>query len=74
MTFYRPANAGMAESITQAADQHDRIIAAIEARDAEAAGTLATEHWNLSRNRIESFVMPGGLEMPLGTLPGARTA
>ncbi len=74
MTFYRPANAGMAESITQAADQHDRIIAAIEARDAEAAGALATEHWNLSRNRIESFVMPGGLEMPLGTLPGARTA
>lgn len=74
MTFYRPADADRAQGIAEAADQHDRIIAAIEARDPEAAGALATEHWNLSRNRIESFVMPGGLEMPLGTLPGARTA
>jgi DNA-binding GntR family transcriptional regulator len=74
MTFYRPTDADMAQSITEAADQHDRIISAIEARDATAADALATEHWNLSRNRIESFVMPGGLEMPLGTLPGAQSA
>jgi DNA-binding GntR family transcriptional regulator len=74
MTFYRPADAEMAKNIAEAANQHDRIISAIETRDAKAAGALATEHWNLSRNRIESFVMPGGLEMPLGTPPGAQSA
>lgn len=74
MTFYRPSDADSTRNIAAAADQHDQIIAAIEARDPNTAGALATEHWNLSRNRIESFVMPGGLDMPLGTLPGARSA
>ena len=74
MTFYSPQNEPMRERLTQAADQHDAIIAAIEARDADAAGQLALDHWQLSRSEIESFVMPSGLDAPLGSFPDKRPA
>ncbi len=64
----------MARNVGEAADQHDQIIAAIEAGDAEQAAALATQHWNLSRHRTELFVMPGGLDLPLGAPPRAVTA
>ncbi|MDC0659925.1 GntR family transcriptional regulator [Leisingera sp. SS27] len=68
MTFYRPQDARMAENLDEASTQHDAIIAAIEAGDEAAAGQLATDHWNLSRDQIELFVMPAGLDLPLGTV------
>jgi DNA-binding GntR family transcriptional regulator len=68
MTFYRPQDARMAENLDEASSQHDAIIAAIEAGDEAAAGQLAIEHWNLSRDQIELFVMPAGLDVPLGTI------
>lgn len=71
MTFYRPQDNDQAESLTQASQQHDAIIAAIEAGDAEAAGDLAIQHWNLSRGQFERFVTPAGLDLPLGRAPGA---
>ncbi|MGR3637503.1 MAG: GntR family transcriptional regulator, partial [Shimia sp.] len=74
MTFYRPQDDDMAHNVTEAAAQHDDVIAAIQARDEAACGQLAIDHWNLSRGQIELFVMPAGLDMPLGDLPGARTA
>lgn len=74
MTFYRPQDNAMTRNVSDAADQHDQIITAIETGDADTAATLAIKHWNLSRNQIETYVMPGGLEMPLGTLPGTQTA
>ena len=67
MTFFRPADTETASELTKASDQHDAIIAAIEAGDAQAAGDLATAHWNLSRHRIAQFVMPAGLDLALGT-------
>lgn len=74
MTFYSPQNDAMRARLTEAADQHDAIIAAIEARNADAAGQLALDHWQLSRSEIESFVMPGGLDAPLGSFPDKRSA
>lgn len=68
MTFYRPQDNQMAENLAAASEQHDAIIAAIENSDEAAAEQLATDHWNLSRNQIELFVMPGGLDIPLGSL------
>lgn len=68
MTFYRPRDAQMAENLSEASQQHDAIIAAIEAGDEAAAAQLAIDHWNLSRDQIELFVMPAGLDMPLGTV------
>lgn len=68
MTFYRPRDVKMAENLSEASQQHDAIIAAIEAGDEAAAAQLAIDHWNLSRDQIELFVMPTGLDMPLGTV------
>ena len=68
MTFYRPQDPSMAENLSEASEQHDAIIAAIEVGDEAAAGQLAIDHWNLSRDQIELFVMPAGLDLPLGTL------
>lgn len=68
MTFYRPQDTSMAENLSEASQQHDAIIAAIEAGDDGKAGQLAIDHWNLSRDQIELFVMPAGLDLPLGSL------
>ena len=73
MTFYQPADNLMAENIAKASEQHDQIIGAIKASDETAAAKLATDHWNLSRDQIELFVMPAGLDMRLGTLPSTGT-
>jgi DNA-binding GntR family transcriptional regulator len=74
MTFYDPTDAEMQGRVTQAADQHDAIITAIAARDEEAAAQLADDHWALSRDQIERFVMPTGLNIPLGDLPQKLSA
>ncbi len=68
MTFYQPADASMAENVAQASDQHDQIIAAIQTKDEAQAAQLAIDHWNLSRDQIELFVMPASMDMPLGAL------
>ncbi|MEX0283283.1 MAG: GntR family transcriptional regulator [Paracoccaceae bacterium] len=68
MTFYQPRDQKMAENLSEASTQHEAIIAAIEDRDEAEAGRLAIEHWNLSRDQIELFVMPAGLDFPLGAL------
>lgn len=72
MTFYNPRNPDLAREREVAADQHDAFIALIEAGDAEAAADLAVAHWELSRARIERFVTPASIAMPLGRAP--RTA
>lgn len=69
MTFYRPRDADMAANVARASAQHEAIIDAIAAQDAAAAGQLAIDHWQLSRDQIEMFVMPGGLDLPLGDAP-----
>lgn len=74
ITFYQPQNNVMAENLSQASTQHDAIIDAIQAKDERAATQLAEEHWNLSRNQIEMFVMPGGLDIPLGCALKEKTA
>ena len=68
MTFFSPAEAQATDNTGKASVQHDQIIAAIAARDAQAAADLAVAHWNLSRDRIEQFVMPSGLDLALGAV------
>jgi DNA-binding GntR family transcriptional regulator len=71
MTFYNPRKPALAAERELAADQHDAFIALIEAGEAQAAADLAVAHWELSRARIESFVTPDSITMPLGRAPGA---
>lgn len=68
MTFYRPRDQKMTENLSEASQQHDAIIAAIESGDEATAAQLAIDHWNLSRDQIELFVMPAGLDVQLGTV------
>ncbi|WP_421856470.1 GntR family transcriptional regulator [Oricola sp.] len=72
MTFFRPHDRRAEENFTKASQQHDAIIASIEAGDDDEAGRLAHEHWSLSRNQIEMFVMPDGLDEPVGSARRAR--
>ncbi|MGB1209013.1 MAG: GntR family transcriptional regulator [Paracoccaceae bacterium] len=77
MTFYRAGSStrsptGSAQVVSQteaqraASQHHHAIIAAIARRDAAAAMALAHDHWQLSRDQIETFVMPAALDLPLG--------
>lgn len=62
MTFYRPENGNVSGDLETACRQHDEIIDAIEAKDPDRASDLAIAHWNLSKNQIEKFVLPNGLD------------
>ena len=75
MTFYNPRKTNLEKQRAIAADQHDQLIELIAAGDADAAADLAVAHWELSREQIEDFVTPEGIQMPLGTPPnGSKKA
>ena len=74
MTFYQPRNNEMAHNLDVAGHQHDEIIRAIEAGDEERAAALAEDHWALSRDQIELYVMPTALSAPLGELTRKTSA
>jgi len=74
MTFFRPKNRVRDDRLKLASDQHEAMIAAIETGNEERAAELALEHWALSRDQIELFVMPAGLEAPLGQPPNLKSA
>lgn len=65
-TFYRlPATEEMQQDMDAAMLQHDQIIDAIERHDPDAAETLVREHWELSRRRMNDYVMPDGVAVSL---------
>jgi DNA-binding GntR family transcriptional regulator len=74
MTFYQPRDAAMSDRLDAARQQHEAMIDAIAARDADAAARLAQAHWALSRSEIERFVLPPALDAPLGSLSEKRFA
>ena len=74
MTFFRPKAGANDDRLELASQQHDEMIACIESGDEDRASELALEHWALSRDQIELFVMPEGLEAPLGAPPKQKSA
>ena len=60
-TFYRPRDKEMQGRMFNALEQHDAMIAAIEASDSQRVVDLIVEHWELSRDLIEYFVKPDPL-------------
>lgn len=74
MSFYRPRTNQMVQNLDTARHHHDLIIAAIEAGDEYRAAELAEEHWALSRDQIELFVMPAALDAPLGEITRKTSA
>lgn len=64
--FYRqPTTPDMQANLDTAMLQHEQIIAAIERRDAQAAGELVRAHWELSRLRMTEYVVPAGMVLPM---------
>lgn len=61
-TFFRPQNSDMEQRLQLAADQHDAFISALEKRDEEEVVRLVFEHWELSRENMEIFIAPQGLQ------------
>jgi len=74
MTFFRQKSGTKDDRLSLACRQHDDMITAIEQGDEEKAAALALDHWALSRDQIELFVMPAGLEAPLGQPPKLKSA
>jgi len=74
MTFFEPATDEQVGRHDLACRQHDAMIDALQNRDEERAAALALEHWALSRDQIERFVMPDGLSGDLGELPKQNSA
>lgn len=64
-TFWRARDDGMRKRIDQAADQHDRFIALIDAGDEEAVVALTLDHWALSRDHMDMFVRPDPLPLDI---------
>ncbi|MFS0826189.1 GntR family transcriptional regulator [Pseudomonas phoenicis] len=66
--FYRhPATQDMQRDLELACEQHDQVIDAIERRDADTAGKLVREHFELSRRRMAEYTAPRGLDLTLLT-------
>ncbi|MEM7195101.1 MAG: GntR family transcriptional regulator [Pseudomonadota bacterium] len=66
-TFYKPTNETMRRAVERAVEHHDLMIEAFRHQDEEKSASLAIEHWQLSRQQIEAFIMPSSLDIPLGT-------
>ena len=73
-TFYRPASDLESELVSKARDQHDAMISAIEAREGALMIDLTLQHWDLSRDRLETFVRPDPLPLDVVSLKDHRNA
>ena len=73
-TFYRPASPSEKVLIIKAVEQHDALIAAIEASEGALAIELTLQHWDLSRDRMERFVRPDPLPVDVVSLKDKRHA
>lgn len=66
--FYRPSAPAETAAIRQACQQHDAMIAAIEAGEVGVIVDLTLQHWDLSRDRLERFVRPDPLPLDVISL------
>lgn len=73
-TFYRPASPAESALVRTASEQHDALIAAIEAREPALAVELTLRHWDLSRDRLERFVRPDPLPLDVISMKDRRNA
>lgn len=64
-TFFRPHDEDMVRRLDLASEHHDAFIVAIEKRDESAVIDLVFEHWELSRENMEMFIAPPGLNADL---------
>ena len=73
-TFYRPASPAEMTLVVKAREQHDAMIAALEAREGALMIDLTLQHWDLSKDRLERFVRPDPLPLDVISLKEKRNA
>lgn len=61
-TFFRPTNEDMERRLRVAVEHHDGFIEAIAAHDEDSVVDLVFEHWELSRENMEMFIVPRELK------------
>ena len=61
-TFFRPRNDDMRKRLQRAVEHHDSFIAAIGGHDESTVVGLVFEHWELSRENMEMFIAPQGMQ------------
>jgi len=59
--FYRPDNDSTVDKVATACQQHDQMIDAIENRQTALSVDVTLQHWELSRNEIDKYVLPDPL-------------
>lgn len=60
-TFFRPTDPDEQAAVQKACRQHQAMMSAIEAGQADEVVNLTMQHWDLSRDRMERFVQPDPL-------------
>lgn len=63
LTFYGPASEAERDLVARARAQHEEMVDAIVARDADRIVEITLDHWDLSRDRIERYVHPDPLPL-----------
>jgi len=61
-TFFRPLNEDMENRLRVAVEHHDAFIAAIANHDEDSVVDLVFDHWELSRENMEMFIVPRELK------------
>jgi len=64
-TFYRPCSEDGTRRVESSVAQHDAMLEAMARRDGDSMVTLTMDHWSLTRDQLERYVMPDPL--PLGS-------
>ena len=73
-TFFRPQSEADSARIAKSIDQHDAMIAAIEAHETALAIDLTLQHWDLSRDQMEKYVRPDPLPLDVISMKDHRNA
>jgi DNA-binding GntR family transcriptional regulator len=73
-TFFDPKSAADETRISKAIEQHNAMIAAIEAGEASVAVDLTLQHWDLSRDQLEKYVRPDPLPLDVISMKDHRNA
>jgi len=73
-TFFRPQSEADSARIAKSIDQHDAMIAAIEARETALVIDLTLQHWDLSRDQMEKYVRPDPLPLDVISMKDRRNA
>ena len=73
-TFFRQQSEADSLRIAKSIDQHDAMIAAIEAREPALAIDLTLQHWDLTRDQFEKYIRPDPLPIDVTSTKDRRKA